>query len=463
MADPRTGRQTPTASVVLPYTDTRGREVAELYETTGRTIRPWQELLLYDICAVDSDGLWIHPSFGVEVPRRNGKGEVISAVEIYALKNGLQTLHTAHRVTTSHAAWERLDKLLSDAGILHESTKQMGLETIFIEGGGRVNFRTRSAKGGLGEGYDLLIIDEAQEYTIDQESALKYVVSDSRNPQTLFFGTPPTAVSAGTVFEKMREATLLDHRADTGWAEWSVDKQTDPNDVDAWYETNPSLGYQLTERAIRNEITSDAIDFNIQRLGLWLSYNQTSAITARDWDDLKADTLPELAGPLFAGIKYGKDGKNVCLSVAVKTRDGRVFIEGIDCRPRRVGNGWIVDFLSKAKPKKIIVDGANGQQLLASDLKEAKIKAPVFPTVDEIIAGNAAFEQAIYAKHICHMGQPSLRAAATNCEKRPIGSRGGFGYRSLQELIEIGLLDSAILAFRACDEYKEARKQKVSY
>ena len=43
-----------------------------------------------------------------------------------------------------------------------------------------INFRTRSSKGGLGEGYDLLVIDEAQEYTTDQETALKYIVTDSK-------------------------------------------------------------------------------------------------------------------------------------------------------------------------------------------------------------------------------------------------------------------------------------------
>lgn len=60
----------------------------------------------------------------------------------------------------------------------------------------------------MGEGYDVLVIDEAQEYTIDQESALKYVISASSNPQTIMLGTPPTAISHGTVFQKMRDKVL---------------------------------------------------------------------------------------------------------------------------------------------------------------------------------------------------------------------------------------------------------------
>ena len=73
-----------------------------------------------------------------------------------------------------------------------------------VAGGGIIEFRTRTSKGGLGEGFDLLVIDEAQEYQDDQESALKYVVTDSKNPTRPFFvGTPPTPVSSGTVFHKI--------------------------------------------------------------------------------------------------------------------------------------------------------------------------------------------------------------------------------------------------------------------
>ena len=41
-ADVRLGRQTPTAAVVLPYTETCGQEAIDLYNTTGRTAQQWQ-------------------------------------------------------------------------------------------------------------------------------------------------------------------------------------------------------------------------------------------------------------------------------------------------------------------------------------------------------------------------------------------------------------------------------------
>ena len=169
-----------------------------------------------------------------------------------------------------------------------------------------------------------------------------------------------------------------------------------------------------------DEIGTDEIDFNIQRLGLWIKYNQKSAISRAEWEAMQVGQLPKLKGKLFVGIKFGHDGTNVAVSVAVKTGGDKVFVEN-------------------------------------------KLKAPVLPTVKEIIAANASFEQGLFNQNIKHMGQPSLVQAVSNCEKRAIGTNGGFGYKSLRDDIEVALLDSVILAYWKCNESKEKRKQRVSY
>ena len=108
MGEVRKGRQTPTQSVVLPYSSTYGAEAIDIYNSTGRTAQEWQELLLSDILAVNEEGLWVHTKFGYSVPRRNGKNEIVAIREMYGLKKGERILHTAHRTTTTHSAWERL-------------------------------------------------------------------------------------------------------------------------------------------------------------------------------------------------------------------------------------------------------------------------------------------------------------------------------------------------------------------
>lgn len=469
MTEVRRGRQTPTQSFILSYTETQGAEAVNLYNSTGRTAQEWQEMLLYDILAVNDEGLWVHTKFGYAVPRRNGKNEVVAIREMHGLQIGEHILHTAHRTTTTHSAWERLLKLLEAAGIeVVSSYRAFGKEHIEVAGGGKIEFRTRTSKGGLGEGFDLLIIDEAQEYQDDQETALKYVVSDSQNPQTIFTGTPPTAVSSGTVFPKLRTDVLSGSTENAGWAEWSVSKMTDPHDREAWYETNPSLGVILTERKIADEIGgSDAAidDFNIQRLGLWIRYSLKSAISQAEWELLKVDKLPKLTGKMFIGIKYGHVSGNTSLSIAIKTDDGRIFLESIGCQNIRNGNGWIIEFLQSVKESTgaIVIDGANGQQLLSQQLTDYRLKKPILPTVKEIITAHSAFELAIPSEGICHMAQPSLVQSVSNCEHRAIGSNGGFGYQPIREDVEITLLESAVLAYWAAATVKTTSSQRVSY
>lgn len=463
----RIGEQTPTKSKIIPYSKSFVDEAIELYEKSKRTAYDWQRNILGAILATNDDDLWVHMKFGFSVPRQNGKNEVVAMRELKGLEKGEKILHTAHRTTTSGTAFNRLLSIMEDMGLEegehYTKIKAIGRESIVLIDGGKIDFRTRTSTGGLGESFDLLVIDEAQEYTDDQESALKYTIAASPNPQTVLIGTPPTPISSGTVFTNLRNATLEGNNEDIGWAEWSVEEESDVRDVDLWYETNPSLGIRLTERTIRSEVGDDDLDFNVQRLGLWIKYNQKSVISANEWEEIKIEKLPKLKGKLFVGVKYGHDGTNVAMSIAVKTVGGDIFVESIDCQSIRQGNAWIIAFLKQADVQEIIIDGASGQSILASEMKDARIKKPILPTVKEIIVANSTFEQGLFQQTIKHKGQPSLTQVVTNCDKRNIGSSGGFGYRSQIEENDIALMDSMILAQWACHVHKPVNKQKISY
>ena len=481
MAEKRKGRQTPTLAYILPYTDTKGKEAVDLYNSTGQKMQEWQELLIYDIEATNEDGLWTHTKIGGSIPRRNGKGEVIADRELDGIINrNEQILHTAHLTSTSSAASKRLARLLKLAGyeevirvrkdIKYEKafsySKQYGLEKITIlgvEDGGSCSFRTRTSAGGLGEGFDTLIIDEAQEYTKEQESTLQYTVSQSKNPQIIYFGTPNTAISKGTVFNDYRNDVLKGKTEDCGWFEWSVQKQSDVNNIDLWYETNPGLGYHLSERNIRSENKKDIIDYNIQRLGWWPTFSQDSEVTEEEWNSLKVNKLPKLEGKLFVGIKYGKSSGNVALSVAVKTKDGNIYVECIDCREIREGNNWIINFLKTADIQNSVIDGKNGQVIIKDELSDARIRNYSFPKVEEVIEAYATFEKSIASQTLRHGHQPSVFNVVTNIEKRAIGTNGGFGYNCIKDGCDISILDSIVLAYWACAKSKKTRsKQKVS-
>ena len=478
----RVGRQTPTQAVVLPFDDTHGLEAIEAYESSGRVAMEWQKLLISDVMGINKDGLWTHSTFCYEVPRQNGKGEVLTMREFWGLLNGERIIHTAHRTPTSHSAFVRLSEILTSAGYVElwrkkkdeeppeksfKSTKQFGLEQIMLTNGGSIVFRTRSEAGGLGESFDLLIIDEAQEYTVTQQGALMYTIAASPNPQTILCGTPPTLVSKGTIFVGLRNKVLSGQSHDIGWAEWSTyENPKDILDEDVLYETNPSLGLRLQLRTIRNENTTDRLDFIIQRLGYWHTYNLKSEITEKDWMHLKVTKKPDFMGKLSVGIKFGADNLNTSMSIAVKTRDGKIFVETIDCQSQMKGFDWMLRFIKTGCISTVVIDGKGKSELLNDAIAEMTTEFKpkvVMPSTTEAITAYSAFRQSIDTETISHNGQPSVTQSISNCEKRMIGTNGAFGFRSLKEGIDVSIVESIALAYWACSTQKERRKQRVWY
>jgi hypothetical protein len=61
------------------------------------------------------------------------------------------------------------------------------------------------------------------------------------------------------------------------------------------------------------------------------------------------------------------------------------------------------------------------------------------------------------------MGQPSLTQSVCNCERRAIGTQGGYGFKSMREGIDVSLMESMVLAHWICAISKERRKQKIRF
>ena len=153
------GNQNPTQSVILKYVkkNSKAKEAIELYERTGLSCYAWQKNLLLPMMAIDKNGLWVHQKFGYSIPRRNGKSEILYILEIWGLHKGLNILHTAHRISTSHSSFEKVKRYLEKMGYVDgedfNSIRAKGQERIELYStGGVVQFRTRTSNGGLGEG-----------------------------------------------------------------------------------------------------------------------------------------------------------------------------------------------------------------------------------------------------------------------------------------------------------------------
>lgn len=309
------------------------------------------------------------------------------------------------------------------------------------------------------------ITHNCQETTDAQEEALLPTISAGplQNPQVIMMGTPPTSGSTGTVFLRARR-NVLQGKSDICWQEWSVENITDNHDEDAWYETNPSLGYLVTEKAVRAESNTMSQDsFNKMRLGWIPGLDAKRVFTDEEWNELavQAVKLPE-EPELVYSVKFAPDRSAVTLAVGVVMGE-KIHVEVIERKRMSDGIAWLVRWLLDRwrKTNKIIIDGAAGQGLLVEELirSEKRIaKRLLTPNVKEAGSAYASFYQAIQDKMLTHYNQPILNSAIRTCKRRDIGKDGMFGFAPLNPNIQMDPVDAVAFAYYGANRFRGTKK-----
>lgn len=452
----------------------------QLLEHYGIKLLPWEKAILYRWMAVELDEngkwVWVNSQCGLLVPRQNGKTELFIARIIGGtIFLGEALIYTAHSDKTVDETKRRVLRFFYDAEqeirdmLTEEFDKEpKSFDYIELRNRGRAVFRTRTRTGGLGTTNDTLLNDESQEETDAQQEALMPTISagKNQNQQTIRAGTPPSGGGNGTVFLRIRKNVIDRKDVATCWQEWSVENITDPHDEDAWYETNPSLGYHLMLAAVKNEAKDMAVDsFNKMRLGWVAGVESMRAITDEQWSPLatKSVQLPDYPNIVYA-IKFAPDGSAVSLAVGVIMPDAKVHVEIIERKPMSAGTSWIVIWLLDGarwrKANKVIIDGAAGTQLLVEELVRSNPKLSkriLTPNAREAGAAYADFYSGIENAQLTHFDQPALNVSIRTVKKRSIGKDGMYGYASMNPDIQSDPTEAAALAYYGARRFKKDR------
>ena len=474
MDEPRYGEQKPRIDIYNNGSIEIAEKTLKLLDHYGLSLMPWQRRVLYRWMALDDDGKWANSDCGLSVPRQNGKTSLLKARIIGGMifcKEAI--IYTAHSTTTAEEIKRQVLRFFYDAEpeirnlLTSEFDKEpKSFDYIELRNGARCVFRTRSRSGGLGFTNDVLILDEDQEETDAQQEALLPTISagQNQNSQTLRVGTPPTAGTSGTVFVRTRRNVLDGKSPDYCWQEWGVESITDVNDRDAWYKTNPSLGYFLMLDRIEKEATSMAVDsFNKMRLGWFAGVESARAIPDEMWEPhaVKKVELPENPSLVYA-VKFAPDRSGVSLGVGVIMPDGKTHVEIVERRRMSEGMNWLSNWLVERwrKCKKIVIDGAAGQTLLVEDLVhlEPRIKRKILcPNVKEAGAAYGGFYDALKRGEITHFNQPVLNVSVKTVKRRDIGRDGMFGYASMNADIQSDPVECVAYAYYAANRFKNER------
>ena len=454
----------------------------QLLEYYGVKLLPWQKSILYRWMAVeevDGQWKWVNTDCGLLVPRQNGKSELIIARIIGGMVFlGEALIYTAQSDNTVAEIKRRVQRFFYDAEeeirdmLTEEFDKEpKTLDYVELRNRGRCVFRTRTRTNGLGTTNDVLLLDEDQEETDAQQEALLPTIAAGKNQnhQTIRAGTPPSGGGSGTVFLRMRKNVLDGKAPDVCWQEWSVEHITDPEDEDAWYATNPSLGHFLMKSAVRSEAQKMAVDsFNKMRLGWIAGVESMRAITDEQWQPLAVPSVPLPENPnLCYAVKFAPDGSAVSLAVGVIMPDARVHVELVERKPMSAGTTWLAVWLLDRwrKPNKIIIDGAAGTQLLVEELVRSnpKLKKKILtPNAREAGAAYADFYTGIENAQLTHFDQPALNVSIRTVKRRSIGKDGMFGYASMNPDIQSDPTEAVAFAYYGARRFKKDKTTSSS-
>lgn len=443
------GSQEPRIQVEPDRVASDGTDAALLMSEYGYELDDWQKLVIDCWLGRDEDGKRNVTSAGLSLPRQNGKNVCLEAREFYGLVvDGERILHTAHQVRTSKKSFRRLAAMFTDkrhpevTDIVKNIRYTNGEECIELDNGGSIEFSARSRQAARGfDGISLVVYDEAQELMDDQVEAIMATLSASATGtrQIIYTGTPPYPNCPGEVFRRRRTVCIADPSKHDCWHEWSVSADTidgiNVADTTLWYMTNPALGLRLDEEFTAEEQrTMSADGFARERLGWWspvIDQKVDYAIPESVWKQCSTkETRPD--GKIAYGVKFSADGSEICLSGAVLSKDGKVYIELIERKSTSQGTRWLAEWLNQRYDKAccVVIDGRNGSDILVDRIADVwRMKGSVIrPSVREVIASVSALTDAVNEQTLSwNEMQDALRESAVTSVKRPIAGGWGFG------------------------------------
>lgn len=405
-----------------------------------------------DWLARDVDGGLLNSLCVLDVPRQNGKTGVSDPRESLGLVYfGEWILHTAQESQTARKAFDRLRRKFGQCrndpnaefpelnALVDRYTTSMNQMILDLKNGGHIEFRTRGNNDDIGRGgtFDLIVVDEAQSYTDEQDAALSPLNSAAPlgNPQTIFMGTVPnpSRPEKGKKFRELRDGIKECPDGHSCLHEWSAPEVGDVLDVERWYRFNPSLGYNLLEKGLlKDSRTMTDETFAREHLGWWPmnAGKPRFAIAPAAWDDCAVDTPPEPERTAY-GVKFSADGSEVVLAVA-ETRGDVTHVELLERRTMSHGTAWLADWLCKRTNvgSCAVVDGKSGSQALVERMTD---HAPrgflVVPSSGDVVASASMLCDAVHERKLTWFRpQQQLRDSATTSTRRAIGRGGGWGF-----------------------------------
>jgi len=438
------------------HASTLGRDAEDLAECAGLTLDGWQADILEAAMGLDAAGRWAAMEVALVVPRQNGKGGLLEALELahlFLVPTTQLITHTAHRFDTCLDHFRRIRKLVEETPELRALVKDNGRgvgdapsgikdsngkESIELANGRRLLFKAREKGSGRGFSGDLVVLDEA--FWLKDLSGLIPTMAARENPQAWYTSSAPLprmesdhlralirqgrALTAGETVPEPGEPMLA-------YFEWSTEDVPDDRlcDPEVVADGNPAYGIRIDQTFAKMELQRlGAEAYRRERLGIFPDSDDAAwaVWSEAEWRGCLSSVPPErkrwLADPVTLAYEVTTEYSGGTIAVAGSCPEGI----GFDVIERGVNTAWLVPRLielatdAKRPVGRVVRDPKGPARIFDAELIAAGIVLTDCPA-SELAAGTGDFHTDLIDGNVVHRDRPEINEAVAQAVKRPYG------------------------------------------
>jgi phage terminase large subunit-like protein len=277
---PRLGATEPRLHSPYLTGHNRGDEIAQLAESIGLPLLPWQDFVIRDMTTVDDAGMFIRKTNLVLCARQQGKTHLARMMMLghMFLFDSPNVLIMSSNRSMALDTFRQVAYAIEGSDELSRQVKQIrfanGTESIELKNGHRLDVVAATRDGSRGRTASLLYIDEVREISEEGYRAATPTTRAKPNAQTLLTSNAGDAFS--TVLNDLRERALSNPPETFGFYEYSAPPFAKITDRDGWAFANPALGYTVTEAALEEAVSTQPIETTkTEMLCQWISSTQS--------------------------------------------------------------------------------------------------------------------------------------------------------------------------------------------
>ena len=472
--------------------ETLGRLATKYGKALGYPLMPWQQYVFDVALEIDpKTKRFAYQFITITVPRQCGKTTLL---EVLVLLRGLGHGYRQKMVYGAQDRNMARRKLFDDwRPVLEDSPfnphikfrATNGSEQLQLKGGSTMDLTASLKSSGQGMTADLVIIDEAFDFTDNRmDTNFMPTLRTRRNPppgwdgvwygpQMWIVSTAGTPESSKWLLSKVEKGRVLVEdqvRSGTCYFEWSAEDDDPADDPATWRKCTPALGYTINEEAIRSELNNTDLS-SFARFGLnrWVESVVDPVFSLERWDALLNDSPAEQNGSWAIGFDVSEDRTFGSIAAASMRADGKFLVEVIE---RRAGTGWMAEFIAniwhKKRPVGIFLDRHGPAGSLLTDLETLNVpvlKRGQGTALEDISTSDFAKACGLWydgcirpeadgGAELYHRTDTELRTAFNNGVKRSSGDAWVFSRK--QSPVDISSLIAVVMAFYGIKQHSRA-------